>query len=65
MTTPDSPTTPEVLFVCVHNAGRSRTAAAVLHHHAAGRIRVPSAGSAPAEEIDLAICDLLTPETAV
>ena len=29
-------TVPEVLFVCVHNAGRSQMAAALLHHHARG-----------------------------
>ncbi|GIL28556.1 hypothetical protein NUM_38100 [Actinocatenispora comari] len=33
-------TTPEVLFVCVHNAGRSQMAAALLHHHAHGRVTV-------------------------
>ena len=32
--------TPEVLFVCVHNAGRSQMAAALLDHHAAGRVRM-------------------------
>ncbi|MBN9112898.1 MAG: arsenate reductase ArsC [Pseudonocardia sp.] len=47
--------TPEVLFVCVHNAGRSQMAAALLHHHAAGRVRVTSAGSAPADEINPAV----------
>src|SRR6476659_5448061 len=47
--------TPEVLFVCVHNAGRSQMAAALLHHHAAGRVRVRSAGSAPADEINPAV----------
>ncbi|HEU5025576.1 MAG TPA: arsenate reductase ArsC [Spirillospora sp.] len=46
---------PEVLFVCVHNAGRSQMAAALLDHHAAGRVRVCSAGSAPADEIDPAV----------
>lgn len=45
-------TTPEVLFVCVHNAGRSQMAAALLDHHAAGTVTVRSAGSAPAEEIN-------------
>ncbi len=48
-------TTPEVLFVCVHNAGRSQMAAALLHHHAAGRVTVRSAGSAPAETINPAV----------
>jgi arsenate reductase len=42
---------PEVLFVCVHNAGRSQMAAALLHHHAQGRVHVRSAGSAPADQI--------------
>ncbi|MEU7481949.1 arsenate reductase ArsC [Lentzea sp. NPDC042327] len=44
--------TPEVLFVCVHNAGRSQMAAALLQHHGMGRIAVRSAGSAPAEEVN-------------
>ena len=43
---------PEVLFVCVHNAGRSQMAAGLLKHHAAGRVRVRSAGSAPADQIN-------------
>ena len=42
---------PEVLFVCVHNAGRSQMAAALLDRAAAGRVRVRSAGSTPADEI--------------
>ena len=46
---------PEVLFVCVHNAGRSQMAAALLHHHAAGTVVVRSAGSAPADSIDPAV----------
>ena len=46
---------PEVLFVCVHNAGRSQLAAGLLHHHAAGAVRVRSAGSAPADEINPAV----------
>jgi len=46
---------PEVLFVCVHNAGRSQMAAALLDHYAAGRVRVRSAGSAPADEINPAV----------
>jgi arsenate reductase (thioredoxin) len=40
---------PEVLFVCVHNAGRSQMAAALLDHYADGRVRVRSAGSDPAD----------------
>ena len=43
--------TPEVLFVCVHNAGRSQMAAGLLERHAHGRVRVRSAGSTPASEI--------------
>ena len=43
---------PQVLFVCVHNAGRSQMAAALLDHHAKGRVRVRSAGSAPSKEIN-------------
>jgi protein-tyrosine-phosphatase len=46
---------PEVLFVCVHNAGRSQMAAALLDHHAGGKVRVASAGSAPASEVNLAV----------
>ena len=44
--------TPSVLFVCVHNAGRSQMAAAFLTHLAAGRIQVRSAGSAPADQFN-------------
>ncbi|MEO3978416.1 arsenate reductase ArsC [Streptomyces sp. CAU 1734] len=43
---------PSVLFVCVHNAGRSQMAAAFLTHLAGGRIEVRSAGSAPADRIN-------------
>jgi protein-tyrosine-phosphatase len=43
---------PEVLFVCVHNAGRSQMAAALLDHLAEGRVRVRSAGSDPADRIN-------------
>jgi arsenate reductase len=46
---------PEVLFVCVHNAGRSQMAAALLDHHAQGRVRVRSAGSAPAADVNPAV----------
>ncbi|MDT7578456.1 MAG: hypothetical protein QOH17_4789 [Pseudonocardiales bacterium] len=46
---------PQVLFVCVHNAGRSQMAAALLEHHAAGRVDVRSAGSVPADEINPAV----------
>ncbi len=50
---------PEVLFVCVHNAGRSQMAAALLDHHAAGRVLVRSAGSAPAEHINPAVLSVM------
>jgi arsenate reductase (thioredoxin) len=43
---------PEVLFVCVHNAGRSQMAAGLVKLRSQGRIHVRSAGSAPAEEIN-------------
>jgi protein-tyrosine-phosphatase len=46
---------PEVLFVCVHNAGRSQMAAALLDHFAQGRVHVRSAGSDPAEQINPAV----------
>jgi arsenate reductase len=45
-------TTPSVLFVCVHNAGRSQMAAGWLLHLAGGRVDVRSAGSEPAEQIN-------------
>ncbi len=51
--------TPEVLFVCVHNAGRSQMAATLLAHHAAGIVTVRSAGSAPAEEINPAVVEVM------
>jgi protein-tyrosine-phosphatase len=46
---------PEVLFVCVHNAGRSQMAAALLDHHAKGRVQVRSAGSAPGDRVNPAV----------
>jgi protein-tyrosine-phosphatase len=46
---------PEVLFVCTHNAGRSQMAAALLDHQAAGRVRVTSAGSQPAYQLNPAV----------
>jgi arsenate reductase len=46
---------PSVLFVCVHNAGRSQMAAAFLTHIAGERIEVRSAGSAPADEVNPAV----------
>ncbi|MFE3204826.1 arsenate reductase ArsC [Embleya sp. NPDC059237] len=46
------PAAPSVLFVCVHNAGRSQMAAAWLTHLADGRVEVRSAGSAPADAVN-------------
>ena len=46
---PDRPT---VLFVCVHNAGRSQMAAGYLRHLAGDRVEVLSAGSAPADQVN-------------
>jgi arsenate reductase len=43
---------PEVLFVCIHNAGRSQMAAGLLNKRAAGRVHVRSAGSTPADELN-------------
>ncbi|WP_404352464.1 arsenate reductase ArsC [Phycicoccus jejuensis] len=43
---------PSVLFVCVHNAGRSQMAAAWLHHLSGGAVEVRSAGSAPGDAIN-------------
>ncbi|WP_460802778.1 arsenate reductase ArsC [Microbacterium sp. GXF6406] len=45
-------TKPSVLFVCVHNAGRSQMAAGYLRHLSQGAIEVRSAGSMPADEIN-------------
>jgi len=50
---------PEVLFVCVHNAGRSQMAAALLDHYAQGRVHVRSAGSIPAAEINPAVVEAM------
>ncbi len=46
---------PEVLFVCVHNAGRSQMAAALLDYHARGQVHVRSAGSEPADRLNPAV----------
>ena len=50
---------PEVLFVCVHNAGRSQMAAGLLAKHARGKVHVRSAGSTPAEEINPAVVEAM------
>lgn len=51
--------TPEVLFVCVHNAGRSQMAAGLLERRAEGRIRVLSAGSEPADQLNPAVVEAM------
>jgi protein-tyrosine-phosphatase len=50
---------PEVLFVCVYNAGRSQMAAALLERHAGDRVRVRSAGTTPADEVLPTVVDAL------
>jgi len=50
---------PEVLFVCVHNAGRSQMAAGLVKLRSKGRIHVRSAGSAPADEINPAVIEAM------
>ncbi|MFY7067031.1 arsenate reductase ArsC [Nocardiopsis changdeensis] len=50
---------PSVLFVCVHNAGRSQMAAAWLAHLSEGRIEVRSAGSAPADALNPAVVEAM------
>jgi arsenate reductase (thioredoxin) len=52
-------TAPEVLFVCVHNAGRSQMAAGLVKLRSGGRIHVRSAGSDPAETINPAVVELM------
>ena len=50
-----APAVPSVLFVCVHNAGRSQMAAAFLTHLAGDSVEVRSAGSAPADTVNPAV----------
>jgi arsenate reductase (thioredoxin) len=50
---------PEVLFVCVHNSGRSQMAAALTHELSNGRVAVRSAGSHPAERIDPVVVEAM------
>jgi protein-tyrosine-phosphatase len=50
---------PEVLFVCVHNAGRSQMAAGLVKLRSEGRVHVRSAGSAPGEEINPAVVEAM------
>lgn len=50
---------PEVLFVCVHNAGRSQMAAALLAHYAGDRVVVRSGGTSPADAINPAVIEVM------
>ncbi|MCQ1949921.1 arsenate reductase ArsC [Arthrobacter sp. zg-Y859] len=62
MSTTESAAKPSVLFVCVHNAGRSQMAAAYLRHLGEGRIEVRSAGSAPADSVNPAAVEAMAEE---
>ena len=50
---------PEVLFVCIHNAGRSQMAAGLLNQLASERVQVRSAGSQPAEQLNPAVVEAM------
>jgi arsenate reductase len=50
---------PVVLFVCVHNAGRSQMAAALLARHAGDRVTIRSAGSEPADQLNPAVVEAM------
>lgn len=54
-----TPAVPSVLFVCVHNAGRSQMAAAFLTHLAGDRVEVRSAGSAPAGAVNPSVVEAM------
>jgi len=60
MTTAPREEPPEVLFVCVHNAGRSQMAAALTEELGGGRVRVRSAGSDPAESVNPAAVEAMS-----
>ncbi|HQF04043.1 MAG TPA: arsenate reductase ArsC [Phycicoccus sp.] len=59
---PEPKTRPSVLFVCVHNAGRSQMGAAYTHHLSGGKVEVRSAGSAPADSINPAVREAMLEE---
>ncbi len=52
-------TRPEVLFVCIHNAGRSQMAAAFLTHHGGDGVVVRSAGTEPADDVNPAVVEAM------
>ena len=56
----DTTPAPEILVVCTHNAGRSVAARVLLDHHGGGRVTVRSAGSAPGDDINPAVAQILT-----
>ena len=62
MSTDQATTRPSVLYVCVHNAGRSQMAAAYTHHLSGGAVEVRSAGSAPADQINPAVREAMLEE---
>jgi protein-tyrosine-phosphatase len=62
MTTQPPADRPSVLFVCVHNAGRSQMAAAYLAHLSRGAVEVRSAGSAPADQVNPAAVEAMAEE---
>ncbi len=62
MTTPEPRAKPSVLFVCVHNAGRSQMAAAYLAHLSGGAVEVRSAGSEPADQVNPAAVQAMAEE---
>ena len=51
---------PVVLFVCIHNSGRSAAARVLLDHYAQGRVEVRSAGSEPGDQVNPVVAQLLT-----
>ncbi|MEU9179923.1 arsenate reductase ArsC [Streptomyces sp. NPDC048550] len=59
MSSPASSARPSVLFVCVHNAGRSQMAAAFLTHLGQDKVEVRSAGSAPADAVNPAAVEAM------
>ncbi|MGI8332634.1 arsenate reductase ArsC [Actinomadura scrupuli] len=59
---PEVSARPSVLFVCVHNAGRSQMAAAYLTHLTQGAVEVRSAGSAPAGQVNPAVVAAMAEE---
>ena len=55
----DNPVPPVVLFLCIHNSGRSLAARVLLDHYAEGRVRVESAGSEPGDQLNPSVIAIL------